>query len=344
MLVRFPAPTRLIRCASLVAVILWLSAAGAVAQPSSGCPIEDLTRLRRNPTPAELKCYFGISGPGRFGLLSYVDVPVYQPATPMPGTHVIGVPGHPRPTFLETYEHWEWRILRTRFGPEVHQVHRSLDLLHPAMAEKIVELERRLTREGIAFVRTETWRSFARQAYLFQQGRSRPGPVTTATLTSWHSLVDRQGQPAGRAVDYNVASSHQKRFHELAAEVGLRSFGHDSHDPGHVFLPNLEDIPPVELAVLRTLPRVPEVTLATGLPVDQQLPPGGRAELRRRLEVFLDGPYLGIPLASLAVPERPVRIADAVEIPERRRWPVVTASAAGTPQPVTANGAESAAR
>ncbi|HEX8832016.1 MAG TPA: hypothetical protein VF705_12660, partial [Longimicrobium sp.] len=43
------------------------------------CSIRPIERLGRNPTPAELRCRYGARGPGLFGLLSYQDVPVYQP-------------------------------------------------------------------------------------------------------------------------------------------------------------------------------------------------------------------------------------------------------------------------
>jgi hypothetical protein len=46
-----------------------------------------------------------------------------------------------------------------------------------------------------------------------------------------------------------------------------------------------------EIALLRTLPRIPEVTLATGLPVDQTLPPGGLLELRETTIHFASNPF-----------------------------------------------------
>src|SRR5688500_20324608 len=86
------------------------------------CGIAGLANLRRNPTAAELRCRFGGRGPGEFGLLSYLDVPIYRPVTPLPGTHVVGVPGMPHPAPGESYEQWEWRVLRTRYGPAVRNV------------------------------------------------------------------------------------------------------------------------------------------------------------------------------------------------------------------------------
>lgn len=248
--------------------------------------------LRRDPTEEQLRCRLGIEGPGRFGLLSYVDVPVYQPATPMPGTHLVGVPGHVGPRAGESYEAWEWRMLRTPFGPEAHRVYRELEVLDPRAAARVLEFESRLRAAGIPARRLETWRSPARQAYLFQQGRSRPGPLATTTLTSWHAQVDRNGLPAGRAVDYAVRPAHLVRFHEIAWSVGLESFGPDSNDPGHVFLPRPDEISPQDIALLRVLPRIPEVTLATGLPVDRMLPPGGHESVRMAAREFASEPFI----------------------------------------------------
>jgi hypothetical protein len=249
-------------------------------------------RFERNPSREEILCRHGVSGPGRFGLLAHQDVPVYQPATPMPGTHLAGVPGHAKPLPWETFEEWEWRVHRTDYPAHTRVAQRSLELLDPQAAARIIALERRLTAEGINFTRRETWRSPDRQAYLFQQGRSRPGPIATATLTSWHGQMDEQGRPAGRAVDYTVAPSQMRRFHQIANELGLSSYGADSNDPGHVYLPTSESIEAVEVQMLRLLPRVPVVTLATGLPVDRRLPAGGRVHLREAVSTWVSGPFV----------------------------------------------------
>jgi hypothetical protein len=287
--------TRLI--SSLVVLFLSLLVRdAAVAQTgSSGRADWHPQTLQRNPSETELRCHYGAMGPGRFGLLSYADVPVYQPATPMPGTHLVGVAGHARPAPWETYEEWEWRVLRMLYGPEVRQPLNSLELLHPFVGSRIVRLEKKLAAEGIRARRRETWRSPDRQGYLFQLGRSLPGPLATGTLTSWHSQIDARGNPAGRAVDYDVPSSQMRRFHELVASEGLSSFGHDSFDPGHVFLPDRAALPGLEVALLRTLPRVPEVTLSTGLPVDRPLPLGGREPLRQAAREFASLAFIRAP-------------------------------------------------
>ena len=239
-----------------------------------GCNIRDITKLGRNPTAAELRCRYRAKGPGRFGLLSYLDVPVYQPRTPQPGTHVVGVPGMPRPRPGETYEQWEWRVLRTTYGPETQRVRRDLESADPVFASRLIRFERELARRGVRAHRRETWRSPDRQAYVFQQGRSRPGPIATTTLTSWHTRVDRLGRAAARAADYSVAPGQLARFHALADSLGLLGYGADSNDPGHVYLPDTDAATGMELAVLRLVPRVPHVTLATGRPVDESPIPG----------------------------------------------------------------------
>jgi hypothetical protein len=274
------------------------SAQGASAEESAGpatfpgCRIWELAAPPRDPTAAELRCRYGIRGPGRFGLSIYMDVPVYQPRTPLPGTHVVGVPGLPHPWPGESYEEWEWRIHRTPFGPEAHRAYRGLEVLDPGFASRLIEFEARLQEEGVSFRRRETWRSPERQAYLFQQGRSRPGPLITATLTSWHSMADERGRPFARAADYDVPRRQMPRFHEIAREVGLDSYGADSNDPGHVYLAGSESITGDALALLRLLPRVPYVTLSTGRPADEPRGTVSRAEMREAAAEWLSTPFL----------------------------------------------------
>ena len=244
------------------------------AVPAEACAARDVTRLGRNPTPAELRCRYGARGPGRFGLLSYLDVPVYQPRTPQPGTHVVGVPGMPKPQPGETYEQWEWRVLRTQYGPQVRSVYTGMEMLDPVFAGRLMRFERLLRERGVRASRRETYRPAERQAWVFQQGRSRPGPIATTTLTSWHNRVDRLGRPAARAADYSVSPGQLARFHALADSVGLLGYGADSNDPGHVYLPDTDAATGMEIAVLRLLPRVPHVTLATGRPYDEPQIPG----------------------------------------------------------------------
>ncbi len=277
------------------------------------CGIAGLQNLRRNPTAAELRCRFGGEGPGEFGLLSYLDVPVYRPVTPLPGTHVVGVPGMPHPAPGESYEQWEWRVLRTTYGPGVRNVHNDLAQLDPVFESMIRRFERELRARGVYARRRETYRTAERQAWLFQQGRSRQGSFATTTLTSWHSRVARLGRPAARAADYEVSAASLPRFHAIAAEIGLQSYGADSNDPGHVYLPDTDAAVGIELAVLRLLPRVMHVTLATGRPEGEWQPPGAAEEWRRRTRDFLSRPVPFYPTVQ------PTMIRIEERVPAERR-------------------------
>jgi hypothetical protein len=265
-------------------------AATAAPNAWAECGIQSIETLRRNPSAAEMRCRFGAKGPGQFGLLSYLDVPVYRPATPLPGTHTVGVPGMPHPALGESFEEWEWRVLRTSYGPFVRNVQNDLMQLDPVFMSMIRRFEAELRRRGIPASRRETYRPAERQAWLFQQGRVRAGPFATTTLTSWHSRVDRLGRPAARAADYNVSGANLPRFHAVAAEIGLQGYGADSNDPGHVYLPDTDAATGAEIAVLRTLPRVMHVTLATGRPEGEWQPPRALDEWRRRTREFISNP------------------------------------------------------
>jgi hypothetical protein len=274
---------------------------------ADGCTIRDISRLGRNPTAAELRCRYGARGPGRFGLLSYLDVPVYQPRTPQPGTHVVGVPGMPRPLPGESHEQWEWRVLRTRFGPQVQATYRGMEMLDPVFASRLMRFERLLRERGVRASRRETYRSAERQAWVFQQGRSREGSIATSTLTSWHNRVDRLGRPAARAADYEVAGGQLGRFHAIADSLGLMTYGADSNDPGHVYLPDTDAATGMELAVLRLLPPVPYVTLETGRPVDEPPLPGMPDHWRQLTAEFITRPRPYPRLDPAAGRETPVR-------------------------------------
>ena len=77
-----------------------------------------------------------------------------------------------------------------------------------------------------------------------------------------------------RAAALAEGASQFPAFHQAALEVGIESYGADSNDPGHVYLPDTDAATGMELAVLRLIPRVPRVTLATGRPVDETPIPG----------------------------------------------------------------------
>lgn len=68
---------------------------------------------------------------------------------------------------------------QTRKANPVTIVNRDLSLLHPIMRLAAEEVVRQLNQEDIPFAVFEAFRSPSRQAYLFAQGRSRPGSIIT---------------------------------------------------------------------------------------------------------------------------------------------------------------------
>src|SRR5690606_19701862 len=135
-------PRSMPRSISIALAALFLSTTAPLhGQEPRPCAARTPDDPLRPAKALQLRCRYGVVGPGRFGLLSYADVPVYQPATPMPGTHVVGIPGHAHPLPGESHEAWEWRVLRTEYGPDARRVHRELEVLDPTVAARIMRLE-----------------------------------------------------------------------------------------------------------------------------------------------------------------------------------------------------------
>ena len=118
-------------------------------------------------------------------------------------------------------------------GPSPTAVSRSLEALNPEFRARLERVIERMEKEHGHDVRiVETVRDQARQNHLFEQGRSRPGPVVTWTKSSNHTR--------GRAADLIVDGTYDNplamvRLARIAREEGLRTLG--SKDPGHVELP-----------------------------------------------------------------------------------------------------------
>lgn len=118
---------------------------------------------------------------------------------------------------------------------DVSMADRSWERLDPDLRSRLETVVHRMDAEYGHDVRLiEGYRSPDRQSHLFEQGRSRPGPVVTWTLDSAHL--------AGRAVDVQVDGSFDvtpgySRLQQVAAEEGLRTLG--MRDPGHLELSSL---------------------------------------------------------------------------------------------------------
>lgn len=129
----------------------------------------------------------------------------------------------------ETYDQYRRRVLsRTTWSPDT-AAHRNLRALRPEIREPLTAMIKAAADEGVQLDVSETGRSQERQEYLFQQGRSRPGPQVTWTLNSDHAH--------GRAADLvSPTAQGYVWIQRNAARFGLHTLG--ASDPGHVYVPN----------------------------------------------------------------------------------------------------------
>lgn len=69
------------------------------------------------------------------------------------------------------------------------KINKNENLLFPTFLKTIHSISDQFKREtGTRVVIHETWRNYERQQWLYEQGRTRKGPVVTNTTKSLHSL------------------------------------------------------------------------------------------------------------------------------------------------------------
>lgn len=113
------------------------------------------------------------------------------------------------------------------------RVERGMERLDPEFRSRLTRVVERMRAEhGHEVKVVETLRPQERQDFLYEQGRTRSGPVVTWTRSSNHTR--------GRAADVMIDGTYNNpkgyaRLAEVAVEEGLRTLG--PKDPGHVELP-----------------------------------------------------------------------------------------------------------
>lgn len=116
----------------------------------------------------------------------------------------------------------------------VTTVSSDTDALNPDFRARLGRVVTRMRDEyGHDVELVEGFRPQARQEFLYEQGRTRPGDVVTWTKSSQHTL----GLAADVKIDgtYNNTVAYQHLAH-IAAQEGLRTLG--ARDPGHIELPS----------------------------------------------------------------------------------------------------------
>jgi hypothetical protein len=123
---------------------------------------------------------------------------------------------------------WEQSVLNKapdQFGPAARATTNSVDALDEEVRSPMQHMMAAARAAGHEVYINETRRPQERQEWLFQQGRSRPGPIVTWTLTSDHR--------DGRAADLRFGSDAGYRWMWAnAGRFGLYTLG--PSDAGHV--------------------------------------------------------------------------------------------------------------
>jgi peptidoglycan LD-endopeptidase CwlK len=102
----------------------------------------------------------------------------------------------------------------------------DLSILHPAFRDNLNKLLKDLADESIPLFVFEAYRTPVRQAYLYAQGRTRPGPIVTYAK-AWHSYhqyglaVDMVFGGPGKWTWDEPKKNMWKKYHDLAKKRGL---------------------------------------------------------------------------------------------------------------------------
>jgi hypothetical protein len=101
--------------------------------------------------------------------------------------------------------------------------------VHPSLNAPLDQLKAELGKVGIGVRVLETDRSPERQAQLYAQGRSEPGPVVThakpyESAHNWGLALDVQPVPP--------TDANWRRLRSVAAKIGFGLIG--EWDPGHL--------------------------------------------------------------------------------------------------------------
>lgn len=115
-------------------------------------------------------------------------------------------------------------------GPQP-AIETGLDELAPEFRARLERVIARMEQLGHSVQVVETYREQSRQDWLFEQGRTRPGPIVTWTRDSNHT----QGRAADLVIDGRYDGPGYQTLQKIAEQEGLRTLG--PRDPGHVELP-----------------------------------------------------------------------------------------------------------
>jgi len=116
--------------------------------------------------------------------------------------------------------------------PGAHRSERLISRLHASIQARARDLLQLAANEGIALVVTQGLRTFAEQQALYDQGRTKPGPIVTNALpgSSWHNfgLAFDVAELVGEKYHYPLSPAWWTHVGELGKSLGLE-WGGDFH-------------------------------------------------------------------------------------------------------------------
>lgn len=113
---------------------------------------------------------------------------------------------------------------------------RSVESLHPAFRAVVLQVLATLRAAGVPFVPDETLRTAERQAWLYAQGRTIPGPGATPKNPLGNTVTQKDGGLGVWPVTHPVVSERLKT-RRSRHQSGLACDLYPLDPAGHLFIP-----------------------------------------------------------------------------------------------------------
>lgn len=158
----------------------------------------------------------------------------------------------------------------------------DIDDLLPSVADKCRKWEAACEAAGLSVRITSTWRSYAEQAAIYAQGRTKPGKIVTYARPgdSWHNHR--------RAFDFVILHNGRADWNDIKAFKKAQAIGRDFGLEGLSFeLAHLQDRGGMTLAQAKA--RGAAQAKSTGVPADHSVKALQEALVVNGFKVVVDG-------------------------------------------------------
>jgi peptidoglycan L-alanyl-D-glutamate endopeptidase CwlK len=138
---------------------------------------------------------------------------------------------------------------------DVTRPDRDFDKLHPELRRRLLDFLQLCGRRKLAVFVTEGWRSPERQAWLYESGRTREGPILTHAKPgqSYHNItilgrpysgavdvaVWDEDEPWSKSLEWTGTEEEWEILHDCAHKAGLETL---EFEAPHLQLPYSRDV------------------------------------------------------------------------------------------------------